>query len=235
MFGEFNIPINIDKDSLNISIKKNDKGFDYIRELPNDKIEKLILTENAKILINPVEPLNTPKELTSLLLIEFNKSISIQPGIRKTIFITFPIEIGIFLSKKKDFELFDVFSLSKQKFTLYGDPGVGVVCKYWKSDVFLTLPDINPLYEGFIELKIYNPGTSWINVHKALFKAEGMKIFFDDQNVCMKAKMKVTDDDTAETEFIDSPYEKDMKKAVDIFNAKKLSVSTSKTIMLEGI
>ena len=97
MFGEYQIPLKIKRESLLISIEKNDKGFNYIRESLDGKTEKLMLAENVKILINPVEPLNIPKELTSLLLIEFNKNISIQPHIKNTKFITFPVEIGIFL------------------------------------------------------------------------------------------------------------------------------------------
>ncbi len=235
MFGEFKIPITINEDSINITIKQNDKGFDYIRDIQDDRIEKLILADNAKILINPVEPLNLPSELTSFLLIEMDKSITIQPGIRKTIFLTFPIEIGVFLSQKNKFELFDVFSLSKQKFSLYGDPSFGTICKYWKSNIHLNLPEVNPLFEGIIELKLHNPENSWVSIQKALFKAEGMKIYFNDKRVIMKAKMKITDTDEAEIEFINSAYEKDMKKAIEIFTHKKLSVTNTKTVMLEGI
>ncbi|MDA3813474.1 MAG: DUF432 domain-containing protein [Candidatus Cloacimonetes bacterium] len=235
MYGVYNTPIKIENKSLTISIEKNEIGFSYIRDTLSEKVEKLLLAENAKILVNPVEPLNTPKELTSLLLIEFNKNISIQPHIRKTIFITFPVEIGIFLSKKREYELFDVFSLTKQKFTLYGNPEDGIICKYWKSDVLLTKPELDPLKEGFIELVIKNQSSSWVNIQKALFKAVGMKIFYDVKNVSMKAEMKVIDDETAEIEFLATPSEKNMKKALEIYTTRKLSVSQTKSVMQEGI
>ncbi len=235
MFGEYKIPAKIEDKSFVISVEKNEKGFYYKRESLNGKIEKLMLADNAKILLSPVEPLNTPKELTSLLLIEFANTIAVQPGIRKKIFITFPVEIGVFLSKKKEFELFDVFSLTKQKFTLYGDPSNGIICKYWKSDVFLNKPELESRQEGFIQLAIKNQSSDWVNIQKALFKAAGMKIYYDPENVSMKAEMKIADEETAEIEFVNSPYDNKMKKALEVYSSKILTISTKKSMMLEGI
>jgi hypothetical protein len=62
-----------------------------------------------------------------------------------------------------------------------------------------------------------------------------MKIFYDVKNVSMKAEMKVIDDETAEIEFLATPSEKNMKKALEIYTTRKLSVSQTKSVMQEGI
>jgi len=119
---------------------------------------------------------NKPKELTPHFLIEFERSVFIEPSARRTVFVKFPVEIGVFVHGKKDFQILDVLTLNKQKFTLYGDVVSGVICKYWKSEVYSTIPDTNPVYEGVIELNITNTTARWVEVTKAVFAAYGMKI-----------------------------------------------------------
>ncbi|MBN2829982.1 MAG: DUF432 domain-containing protein [Candidatus Cloacimonetes bacterium] len=198
-------------------------------------MEKLLLSDHSEITINPVEPIFTPKEITSYLLIEFDRSFAIKPGISKKIYLTFPVEIGIFISKRRDFELLDVFSFARKKFSLYGEPNNGIVCKYWKSNLHLSKPDVNPLTEGVLELNVRNDSSSWINVSKALFKALGMKLYYNGSLVSMRATMKLTDEEIAETDFHDSPLEKGMHKSIELVTSKRLSVQSSKTIMMEGI
>src|ERR1035437_5806461 len=90
MYSNYNPPF---------SLEKIEAQWIYKRTLGTDLVEKLIL-EEGKFIINPVKPLNTPKEITQNLLIEFEKMLFLSAGTRKTIFLTFPIEIGIFISDK---------------------------------------------------------------------------------------------------------------------------------------
>ncbi|MGE4494821.1 MAG: DUF432 domain-containing protein, partial [Methanosarcina sp.] len=119
-------------------------------------MEKLVLGDRKRIIINPVEPLNTPKEITPNLLIEFEKTVLLAGGEKRQIFLTFPVEIGVFISDigDKNPQLIDVLSLSRQKFTLYGEVSNGVVCKHWKSRLYSVSPDLNPLQEGVMELTL---------------------------------------------------------------------------------
>ena len=112
----------------------------------------------VSIFINPVEPLNTSKELTSNMLIEFEKSLLLAGGTIKTIFLTFPIEIGVFISYKEitNLLLLDVFTQAKQKFTLYGSVSNGIICKRWKSVIYSTSHSPDPMREGIIESTLRN-------------------------------------------------------------------------------
>ena len=87
------------------------------------QIEKLILGDGKHLIINPVEPLNTPKEITPNLLIEFEKTLLLAGGAKKKIFLTFPIEIGVFISDKenKNLQLLDVLSSGETEiYSLWG-------------------------------------------------------------------------------------------------------------------
>jgi len=56
-------------------------------------------------------------------------------------FLTFPIEIGIFISDRgdKNLQLLDVLSLARQKFTLYGEVSNGVLLQALeKQGIFIT-------------------------------------------------------------------------------------------------
>lgn len=235
MFGYYNLPLRIVKEGISLSIEKEGEILVYRRECPGERIEKAILTSNGKILFNPVEPLNKPKEITSYLLIELERALVVEPKATRKIFLKFPVEIGVFMSKNKNFEILDILSLSRQKFTLYGDPESGVICKCWRSEVCSLIPSLNPLYEGVIELTIRNTTAEWIEITKAVFNAYEMKIYYDDKMVSMKANMKIMSKQIAETDFVDSPLKKGMNKSLGVYTTRKLPVVTTKFVMEWGL
>jgi hypothetical protein len=201
MYGNYDLPFSLEKEGISISVEKIEAQWMYKRTLGKDRVEKLIL-EEGKLIINPVKPLNTPKEITQNLLIEFEKILLLAAGARKKIFLTFPIEIGIFISDKgnKNHQLLDVLTLSRQKFTLYGSVSNGLVCKYWKSKIHSVAPSLNPLHEGLMELTMRNTTSDWVSISKVVFSAYGMKLYYD-SNVFMKARMDILSKNTAETGF----------------------------------
>jgi hypothetical protein len=103
------------------------------------------------------------------------------------------------------------------------------------SNVYSSIPSINPLYEGIIELSITNTTKEWITVTKAIFNAYGMKIYYRDDLVAMKASMKIIHGSIAETDFVDAPLEPGMNKSLELYTVKKLAVTTTKFIMEAGL
>jgi hypothetical protein len=222
-------------EAFSFSIEKDKVGLRYKRKCMDEEVETIFLSSNSKVLINPIEPLNRPKELTPYLLIEFEKSIFIEPMTNRKIFITFPVEIGIFVHGKKDYQIVDILTLARQKFTLYGSVKNGVICKYWKSGVYSTMPDIDPIYEGGIELSVTNTTVRWVEVTKAVFNAYGMKIYYSDDMVSMKANMRILSKNIAEIEFIGSYLDKGMKRSLELYTSRKIPMITKKFLMEEGI
>ncbi len=212
MYGYYDPPFSVEQEGISISVEKTGDGWTYKRTFENDEVEKLILGTRKRIIINPVEPLNTPKEITPNLLIEFEKTLLLAGGDKKQIFLTFPIEIGVFISesKNKSPQLLDVLSLARQKFTLYGEVSNGVVCKHWKSSLYSSFPSLNPLQEGVMELTLRNISSDWASISKAVFSAYGMKLYYDG-DVFMKARMDILNRNTAETGFEMQPINGDMK------------------------
>jgi hypothetical protein len=235
IYGKYDIPFKLEQDGFSISMQKAGESYRYSRTCLETSVEKSLILSKGDLVVHPVEPLNTPKAMTSYLIIEFDTTLVLEPKATKKIFLTFPVEIAVMVSLNKNLKVIDSFSLAKQKFTLYGEPKNGWICKHWNSAVSETMIQTDPLREGVLELMVSNLDSEWNDVTKAVFNAYGMKIFYGKQQVMMKARMKIRDDGTAETGFQDSAPERGMKKSLETFATRKLSVTTTAFIMEYGI
>ncbi|HUV02335.1 MAG TPA: DUF432 domain-containing protein [Desulfobacteria bacterium] len=236
MYGYYDIPFGLEESGVvSLSLEKDGENFIYQSVAAGVRVDKIVLARTGHVLINPIEPMHKPKELTSFLLVEFDKTLLVEPERAKKIFITYPIEIGVFISSGTVVEVLDIFTLARQKFTLYGDPRNGVICKYWSSNVYSSLPAVDPLCEGVIELSITNATKEWVKITKAIFNAYGMKMYYNDARVTMKATMKILHGKLAETDFVDAPVEQGMKKSMELYTAKKLTVTSTKFLMGWGL
>lgn len=234
MYGAYSFPASIETENISISVEKEENRFLYRREFQEEKVEKILAADSGQLIVNPVEPLNKPVEVTSFMQIEFDKTIVVEPKSSKKIYLTFPIEIGVFASSKRDVEILDVFTLVRQKYTLYGEPSDGVICRYWKSDIYSKMPETDRLREGVMELTLRNEVGEWVEVGRAVFNAVGMKIYYNDI-VSMKANMELNSKTMAETDFMDSPLVSGMKKSVELYTTRKVPIVGKKMIMGWGL
>lgn len=235
MYGYHEIPLTIEKEGISISVSKLREGMLYRRKCCDEEIEKVLLTDQNKMLINPVEPQQKPKTLTPYFLIEFEKPAVVGPRQKKRIYLQFPIEVGVFITGPEDYRVLDVFTLMKQKFTLYGDVREGIICEHWKSPVNQTVPIVDPLREGVVELCINNSTYRWIEVNQVVFNAYGMKMYYSPTLVSMRANMKVNTPVVAEVDFYDSPIYKDMTKILELYTARKITMAMTKFVMEWGL
>jgi hypothetical protein len=236
MYGYYDIPLRLEQEGITLSLELEGESLLYRSVSPDGEVEKVLLARANNILINPVEPLHKPKELTSNLLIEFERNLLVEPGATRKIFVTFPIEIGVFVVEEGDGpEVLDLLTLATQKFTLYGDPRAGVICKYWRSGVHPAIPAVNPLHEGVMELTLTNTTTEWAEVTRAVFNAYGMKIYYSDSLVAMRASMKIIPRRLAETDFQDAPLLTGMTKSLELYTSRKLPVVPAKFVMEAGL
>ncbi len=227
MFGYHEIPFKIEKDEVLIETIKNGNFILYRRNSP-ENVEKIIsggISGYPKIVICPVEPVNIPKRVTNYLLIELEKPIVVAPDSSININLTFPIEIGVFTLAKKSVEVLDIFSLTKPKYALYGDPKDGVICKYWESKVVEGYEGFDPLKEGILELTITNNGDEWAEVKRVIFDAFSMKIYYSEDVVSMRAFMKIINPNVAETGFVKKPLKNGMRRSIELYTARKLPIS----------
>jgi len=235
MFGTHDIPVEFREGEISVSLHREQDVLIYHRECLGDACDKRMFSKAEKILMVPTEPVTQPKAITPYLFIKFDKTLLLEPESNARIYVTFPVEIGVFASGGGKPQFIDGFTLAEKKFTLYGEPSTGKICRYWNSDVHTTIPDVDGLREGIMELNIQNTDTDWVEVKKAVFNAYGIKIYYDPGMVSMKSTMKLRPGDTAETSFESSPIKAGMKKSVERYALKKISVATGKFVMEHGL
>ncbi len=233
VFGEYGLNAKISEKDIEIALEGKGKTKTYRRNAWGESVEKIIHAESGRLVVCPVEPVNLPKEgISQHLLIELEKPFIIEPKVSTSIYLHFPIEIGVFLVNKRDVERIDLFSNVRKKYTLYGPPEKGVICRWWKSRVYDSEEKAEKLMEGIIKLDIENDYTEWVELKKIVFGAIQMKIFYGDY-AYMHARMKITGKSVAEVSFVDYKPKK-MKRAIDIYLAKGMKKLEKKFIMEWG-
>ncbi len=237
IYDRYDIPCRFEHEDLLISLEQEGNSVRYHRKLGTETSEKILLAGNGKIAFNPVEPINTPKEITPYFLIQFEQSLTIKPRETQEVMVTFPVEIAcIFVADDQSFYVVDIFSMADQKYTLYGTPKSGLICRYWKSRIHTAAPPSpDPLREGIMRLSVRNTTPRWLEATQAVFSANEMKIFYDRSGVCTGANMKILSETTAETGFSSTPPKNHLKKSVELLASKKAIMPGSKRLMEEGI
>ncbi len=235
MFGAYRLrDLSIEVLNLRICVERDNGCFRYIRSLDDSRVEK-VLFEDAEVHVNPVEPVNLPKKITNYLYISFRKPVLISPGEAATFYLTFPIEIGVILAEEGIYEDIDVFSFVRPKYALYGDPKGGVIGRYWESDVFTRIPELDPMREGVLELRATNLSNKWCEISKAVFDVYGMKVYYNEHAVSSIAEMRVHSQRMADTSFIDKPLFEGMRRAIELYTARALPMLATKFTMEWGV
>ncbi|RME62901.1 MAG: DUF432 domain-containing protein, partial [Nitrospirae bacterium] len=235
-FGPYTAPFEVKEDGFVLSCEAVEGGLIFKRQGPeDDEKELLILSKDVGFLVNPIEPVNLPKKLTHYLYIELQRKVVLAPKERTVFYIKFPVEVSVFVSKKKgQWDSIDIFTLAPQKYTLYGEITSGCLCRYYSSDVFYTMPEVEFLKEGVLLVDAKNSTNEWVAVTRLVFDAHHMKIYYGSEKVSMQAQVEVTSEMVAETSFKDRPLKKGMKKSLELYLTRKIPVLTDSFVMEWG-
>ena len=240
MFGSYEFGVSLDIGDTKIETYEDSRLYVYHRK-PGD-IEK-VLSSPCSLVVNPIEPVTQPKKVTQYLLIELKTPVVLIPDDDLEFFATFPVEIGVFAETEKSIslgffgdakgsiEVIDTFTLTNPKYTLYGTPDKGVVCKWWGSGVFKEVPEVNPLIEGVLKVTIQNRSKEWVELKKLVFDAYSMEIYYRDIAYA-DAVVNIMSNRMAETSFEKKPLTEGMSKAVDVFDLSKLPLVEKESFVM---
>jgi hypothetical protein len=234
-FGSHKVPLRIGHEGLELSIEKNKKELRYHRSYGTDEINKTILTDAKNVLITPVEPMNIPKQISTNLLVKLDQPLIVEPKKTQNVYLSFPVEIGVFITEQNCSKLIDVFTFVKNKYSLYGTPKTGVVCKYWKSKIYSEIPALDPIHKGVLKLTITNRTPKWMEINNIVFYGYGMEIYYNRDLVSMVGTMKIISEKIAETDVIDAALRKGMWRALETFPVSLIPLAEKKYVMEEGV
>ncbi len=220
MFGRYDFPCRFEEDGVSFCIEQEGALYRYRRTCGDDGKERLLSLTDTELFVHPVEPVHLPREVTRFFEIKF-PSITISPESGATVYLTFPLEIGVILKRNTEYQLLDVFSKALPKYSLYGIPESGVITRYWQSPVSDTMPVSGNGETGVLRLNIRNSGKSWVDVARAVFDITFMPIHFG-PFVSAAAEMIVFSRDIAETRMLSTPLAGGMQEAIQIISPSRL-------------
>lgn len=200
MFGTYDV-----RDGLEIELRsekmslKNVGGdnFRYRREHNGEVVaERLFTNEDASVRLAlwPTRPINTPQLLGHHVMLRLNPAISLPPHSKATHHLTMPIEIGIFTVSKGIIDdnggsninyMIDTFSLTRQRYALYGTPETGYICRMHD-----TLPDRVakpvPYEEAAVIMRFENSLDDWVTVARLVFEANMVDLYAKENTVYLE-------------------------------------------------
>jgi hypothetical protein len=231
VFGRYEGDISYTDDGVTIKLDRSFKIPRYVRSSSGDTVEKMIPAGKGTIIINPVEPVNLPVPITRHLEISFPQ-VALPPNTSQKIFLTFPLEIGVFLESGGDVHILDLFSLSTTKFSLYGPPDAGLITRWHHSDLHLTKPVVIRYREGVLELTVRNSSSETVELSRVVFDSDSMHIFYGDVAE-MAAVMEVYSPMIARTTVQNIPPRSCRERCIELYTARKIPVVQGKGFLME--
>ena len=208
----------------NTSIKFHritDNAFSYFRKNSEGRIiEKIIpvKSNDLKIELAPIRPLNHPARRTDHIFLKFEKAIHLSANSAASIFVHCPIEVGIFLIHDSIHDSLDWITCDplNSRFALYGSPDTGTLCKYAKVSSAIDYNDSNSYLEGVMQIILENTLSSSQSISKVVFPItdnalyyENSKTIIDGIKITMKKRAAVNIADvnsiSLETDWSKSP------------------------------
>ena len=208
----------------NTSIKFHritDNAFSYFRKNSEGRIiEKIIpvKSNDLKIELAPIRPLNHPARRTDHIFLKFDKAIHLSANSAASIFVHCPIEVGIFLIHDSIHDSLDWITCDplNSRFALYGSPDTGTLCKYAKVSSAIDYNDSNSYLEGVMQIILENTLSSSQSISKVVFPItdnalyyENSKTIIDGIKITMKKRAAVNIADvnsiSLETDWSKSP------------------------------
>jgi uncharacterized protein len=233
VFGVYPYPFRYESGEILVAVEQSDPFYTYSRVCRGTRVEKVIASPPGTILIHPVEPLTLPKQVTRFLEIRF-PPVVVEPLAEKTLYVTFPLDIGVFLEGKGDTGRLDVFSLQEPQYSLYGPSDCGVITRYHESGITGQIPATDPFREGVMRLSLKNMSRNWIEVSRAVFENTNMVLFYD-EIVGITARMELFSSLVAETNIGDLPFREGMKRSVGLSSGRKAPFVEKGFLMEHGV
>jgi len=221
-YGVYDLSDNLELFLPNTSIKFqkiSDNAFSYFRENSEGKIVEKIIpvkSDDIKIELAPIRPLNYPARRTNHVFLKFDKEIYLGKNSAASIFVHCPVEIGIFLIHNSNHESLDWVTCDplSSRFGLYGTPDTGTLCKYAKVSLASDYGDSIPYVEGVMQIVVENTLSFGQTIRDVVFPITDNALYYNNSKTIIDG-IKIT-----------------MKKraVVNIADVKTTSVETDWTL-----
>ena len=220
MFGRYEADLSYSDEDVTITAARSGVLPRYTRSCRGNRVDKILPDGTGAILINPVEPVNLPEPVTRYLEITF-PPVVLPPRAGRTVYLTFPLEIGVFLEAAGGIHVLDLFSLVPVKYSLYGSPGAGIITRWHESGITDGCPVVDRFRFGILTLTITNAAADVVEVSRAVFDSNSMHLWYGD-SVVMNGVMDVYSPMIARTTIAETVSGRGLEKAVELYAAARI-------------
>jgi len=210
----------------------------YQRQNHAQRIVRRLGTDPQQCWIVPVKPVHLPKPIAQHLQIELSEILQLAPRSVWNGYLTCPLEIAIYLGGRHQLTgstPLDLFSLSRAKYTLYGDQQSGLLCKYWRSPLLEDIPSEPVIEQGYVALQLRNDTARWVPVSRIVLPADTMKLYYRNDQVIVPARMELLDERHAEISYPERLALPDFKPVPEAIPTRKIHGFSGKFLMEAGI
>jgi len=241
-FGSRNPPFDITMGQHVLGMTSDGDTLRYERTWEGGSVSRELVGSIDEVVINPIEPVTLPKPVTNYLMVVLPTPAVIAPKGNTTLLTTFPVDIGVQVRSGSHWRLIDSFSLLAPRYTLYGDPANGVVCRHWKGtdisggddDTVESEEDFH-LKEGTLILEVANTSGKFVQLERVVLSSHGMHIYHDGRNATMQALCRIQKGANAQTSCIDDPPGSDMERAIDVYHSSVMNKDLEVFVMEWGL
>ncbi len=166
---------------VKLIVEKSGVFIAYRREggFPEDRVEKIIeSTKSCRIMAYPIHSIQM--EVSTHLLLRLTKPIVVAPRSKLTVYATAPISVGIYVVEGNSRKLIDSFGFSPYKYALYGKPASGIVCRFYRTEVFAEPPE-PALWEAVTKVRVENSTKEFIEVKNIVYPLLHTDLYVDDE------------------------------------------------------
>ena len=182
-YGEYTIEQKMEKhfgpnDLVMFKVDHNKYVYQHF-ENGNLVVEKVIASDRPLVLgIFPIAPLNTPAKYGSHVMLKLIAPLVLDPRSHVDAYLTMPIEIGVIRSSGDDIQPIDAFSVGQPKYALYGNPELGIICRYYETRINSEIPKVTPYSEAIVRVHFHNYTDKINTVNRIVFPIEGADFYY---------------------------------------------------------
>jgi hypothetical protein len=182
-----------------IIFDRSGQSLSYRRFKGEDlKSECVIMSEKDPTVVGifPNPPLFTPQQLSKNVYVKFRVPVVVDQNSEVVIYAKIPIELGVYRQADDEEMLIDSFSLTQQRYALYGPPESGVVCRYIETDISTDAEGVKPskYQEAHARIKITNGIDNVIRVSKVIIPIERVIIDHAHDDAWLTGSVEMTID-----------------------------------------
>jgi|SRR5579884_97877 hypothetical protein len=159
--------------------KSGSHSFLYQRYVADKLVSNITVVSHespAVIGIFPAAPVLTPKRISRNLCLKFKSPVIVDQKSVAELYTKMPVEIAVYRQHREEEMLIDAFSLQSPRYTLYGSPESGVLCRYDEVEVSTLRDDIKPekYKEALVRVRIRNDIHNVIKVTKIVIPMDNV-------------------------------------------------------------